>query len=390
MVSKNFRRFSGTILLSGIGIAVVVISSLVFLRLGGSHQSVTSGPRLILGPNPASPGSVVTISGFDFPATKAVKIYFQDPSHGVVNTVTNAGGFFNAGMTLPNHINDASRVYAVSGPISSSILLQVMKPSLTALNTPSSQDGIALINGEGFLANKPVTLTLSNGASSVSKGMVTADRLGQITYNLPLTDLSSDTQDTLVASDPARNTAFIRFNAAPRIYVRPLIGSRGSRVTVIGMRFSGNEKVTINFQGQPVATTQARGGRFVTSFTVPLNAVGGPNTITAIGASGDKAPPTTFKVISNLLVVPHSGFPGQSIAAFGGSFTPNGSVVIKLMDTQPHSSSVGFTMGSTTARSNGTIQTFLTVPSNAPRGRYSIVFIDTASGKSTSASFFVA
>jgi len=114
-------------------------------------------------------------------------------------------------MKLPDHINDGSRVYAVSGSATSFIPLHVMRPLLTALYNPLSQDGTAVINGKGFLANAPVTLTLSHGSSHLSESTVMANQLGQIESSVVV----HDTQDTLVASDPDHNTALVNLNAPP-------------------------------------------------------------------------------------------------------------------------------------------------------------------------------
>ena len=282
MISQSFRRFSGTILLSGIGIAVIVVSSLVFLRMGGSHQGVTIDPRLILGPNPASPGSVVTVSGFDFPSSKGVKVYFQDPAHGVVNATTNGGGFFNADMKLPDQISEGSRVYAVSGSVTSFIPLHVMKPSLTALNTPSSLNGTVLINGNGFLANEPVTLTLSHGSSNIHKSTVMANQQGQIQSSVAVTD----TQDTLVASDPANNTASVNLSASPNaiphshptsIVFSSRSGCSGQTIRVSGLNAGDSESLVLQSSrsnsssvGQSLGSTTSG----TTQFTVPQDARG--------------------------------------------------------------------------------------------------------------------
>lgn len=379
MLSHNFRRFSGTVLLSSIGIAVVVISSLVFLRLGGSHQSVTTGPRLILGPSPASPGSVVTISGFDFPESQPVRVYFQDPSHGVVNTTTNAGGFFNTGMKLPDHINNGSRVYAVSGSVTSFVPLQVMKPYLKIVNNPLTQNGTAIINGQGFLANAPVTMTLSHGSASLHKSTVMSNQLGQIESSVAMTD----TQDTLVASDAAHNTASFNFSAGPQITVHAL--ARGS-TTVVGTGFQSGETITVTLQGTQVATaTTTRSGRFVVHFTVPQSAVSGNSTITVTGSSGDSASSSFYvTVASRPLSVPRIGFPGSNATVKGGSYNPGDSVTIELEGVGLNSQ-VGSTVASTTALSNGSINTSFSV-SQAP-GVYRLFVIDTTTGKSSSSLF---
>jgi hypothetical protein len=281
MIGQSFRRFSGTILLSGIGIAIVVVSSLVFLRMGGSHQGVTSSPRLVLGPNPVSPGSVVTVSGFDFPESQPVKVYFQDPSHDVVNTTVNAGGFFNADMKLPDQINDGSRVYAVSGSVTSFIPLHIMKPLLTALYNPLSQDGTAVINGKGFLANSSVTLTLSHGSSRIHKSTVRANQLGQIQSSVVVSDM----QGTLVASDSKHNTASINLNVPPpptrntisRVKFSSLGGAPGKSINVSGGSFPAGDTVSIALDSSRSASTAikslasatATNGTINTSFSVP-------------------------------------------------------------------------------------------------------------------------
>jgi hypothetical protein len=358
--------------------------------MGGSHQGVTSNPRLILGPNPASPGSVVTVSGFDFPRSQPVKVYFQDPSHGVVNAATNDGGFFNAGMKLPDHINGGSRVYAVSGSVTSFIPLQVMKPSLMAVNNPLSQDGTDVINGKGFLANSLVTLALSHGSSRINEGSVKADRLGQISSNIALPDMFLGTQSTLVASDTAHNTAFFTISKDPPIRVSPRAAHIGTSVTVSGRLFAKNEPITVYLQGEVVATGETSpSGRFQVSFNVPADAVRGTDTVTVKGATGDSGTATlTVNANSHLLVAPPSGAPGSTIHITGGSFVPGHTVNI-VLEGATNNSSAPMSMGTATAQSDGTINVYKQVPSNAAPGHYEIVAEDPVTGTMSSTSFNV-
>jgi hypothetical protein len=265
-----------------------------------------------------------------------------------------------------------------------------MKPSLMAVNNPLSQDGTDVINGKGFLANSLVTLALSHGSSRINEGSVKADRLGQISSNIALPDMFLGTQSTLVASDTAHNTAFFTISKDPPIRVSPRAAHIGTSVTVSGRLFAKNEPITVYLQGEVVATGETSpSGRFQVSFNVPADAVRGTDTVTVKGATGDSGTATlTVNANSHLLVAPPSGAPGSTIHITGGSFVPGHTVNI-VLEGATNNSSAPMSMGTATAQSDGTINVYKQVPSNAAPGHYEIVAEDPVTGTMSSTSFNV-
>lgn len=165
--------------------------------------------------------------------------------------------------------------------------------------------------------------------------------------------------------------------ATPIIDLRPDMGTVNRIVTISNRGgFKADANITIKFDGKVIASTVSNSsGGFLTTFKVPQSVVG---TQTVSATDGTNVGTKTFKVVTNLAIVPKSGHVGRTVKINGTGFASMSSVKItfdsKVVDTTKSNETGGFT-------------TSITVPDN-PAGSYPIVATD-AKGDSASSTFTI-
>ncbi|GHO82753.1 hypothetical protein [Dictyobacter formicarum] len=410
-----------------IGVVIVVVVLLLFGYASRSHYSAP-GATLSVGPNPASPGTTVMVTGFQYAAAKKVEVYFQNRANGVVSTVTTGGGFFNVALQLPRHYVDGlSYVYAVSDSTTTRAPLHFARPSVTYAAVKASQQtnpdlqSSVLVRGTGFLTNEPVTFEFRNEATAIQTGKLTTDGNGTFTLPLSTADTPYQGNASLTVRDTLHQPAWtIPIWLTPQIHIRPTSGPVGTRVHIRGTGFQRHEEVRISFQGIFVAWAYTnRVGKFSTAFQVPhaatltsptderqasgfaslspaLQIPNGatltPSTddVRAVGMSSGAVATASFQVQPSVFLDPPFARPNQWVSTRGSQFSPNGTVEILFADPDTSASSVGIPVSTLTASSTGLISTSFQVPAIAVDGRrYNIVYIDEATGVSVTAPIFV-
>jgi hypothetical protein len=387
MAKKNFRR------LIWVGLAGVVVVFMMLLLFGyvGSNHSSAQGSKLSIGPNPASPGTTVMVTGFKYSPAKKVDVYFQSRVNGVVSTVANAGGFFDVALRLPKkYTNEPSYVYAVSGTSMMKTLVRFTKPSL-AYTTTSQFAGkgtdlrsFARINGTGFVANEPINFELRDKAATLKIGKMTTDAKGDFTLPLDLANAPYRSHSTLTVTDNVRPPVSLDVASNPSILITPSLGIIQTQVNVSGSGFGPSESVNIAFQSRLVAQARTnQAGSFFRTFRVPSSATidFSVNNVRAVGRRSNAVAFASFQVYPAIYIVAGVVQPRQVIFAGGSQFSPMGAVQMLLVDPNSSGSAAGIPLGAVTASQTGTFSTSFTIPSTVTRGKtYHIVFIDIQTG----------
>ncbi len=340
------------------------------------------------------------VSGFDYPATENVEVYFQDKANGVISTTTNAGGFFNVPLKLPKkYINETAYVYAVSDGSTTKTLLKFAKPTLSSTATAKSSTATAKstrtsFTGTGFLANKSLQLVLSNGNKIVKTETVRTDSQGHLALTLTLPSMPFGSKPRLTLNSPARKAiASTPVDYSPIIYLNSFAGSINNRIGIEGKYFARGERVVIEFQDGIVGIVRAdRYGSFFTLFTVPSWATRDPyeNDVQAIGLFSRASAAGSFQVLPSVSFNTNTGLPGQQVAVTGSQFTPGRPVQVLFFSPSQGDSSVGTLLETPGVSSDGTFRGNFTIPDNTERKKvYSIVYIDVASGLNVTTYFKV-
>ncbi len=379
---------------SGLGIAAIIVACVLSMTMfySSGHQSLAQNTRLSLAqntklslaPNPANPGATIMVNGFEYQATEKVEVYFQDRANGVVSVTTNAGGFFNAPLTLPEkYIDGPTYVYATSDNHTTKALLNFVKPALTY--TREQKSARASFKGTGFSANEPVSFVLSEGNKTVKMGTQRTDSQGHFAFTLALPDMPLDSKATLTVTDRVRKKPVsIHIHYSPQIHLSSFVGPIKTVLKVTGKGFKQRETVHVSFQGRVVATVVAdRNGNFVTQFHPPAWAGSTPyyNNVKATGTQSKASASDSFQVLPSVSFNLNTGGPGQQVIATGSQFTAHKPVQVLLFSPSGSVSSVGRPLEDTGVSSQGTFLAHFTIPHNVQRRKvYSILYIDVASG----------
>ena len=390
------------LLLSGV-LLVAGVSALLLLHFGASGSAYGQGPRLLAGPNSAGPGSTIAVTGFEFPASTNVQVYFQSRGNGVVSAVTNGSGFFNVSLTLPKtYTQGTAYVYAASNTYSAKTPFTLARPYLGTAPDSSSVPALsdaqesAAISGNGFVAHEAVNLVLNDGPLGTSHvGTVTADGQGHFTYQLTLPDLPTDILATLTATGAVGQlSASSAVHRHAVIHTSPTFGPAGTQVHVKGRGFGSNKIVTVFFQDKPVEKARTNSvGDFSATFIVPRSATLKPSFNAVQATDGEARAAISFQVIPSVTIHPSSGEPGQTINLTGSQFTPDGTIHIYLQDPS-NPSSVGIPLCEDRERASdrGTFDTDTdcVIPHDLKRGKvYAIIIVDVATGISVDINYLV-
>jgi hypothetical protein len=385
MVKKLSRRL---LLISIVGITVI-FGTLLF-HFVDTGSTFVQKAELSIGPDPANPGTTITVTGFNYPANQTVEVYFQNRLNGIVRTLTNASGSFNASLTLPReYIDGRSFVYTACGETITKRVLRFIKPSLTLTPTNSmilNNHPDAQFKGEGFVANERVDLALTVNNKTTRLGNAVTDDQGRFTYALATRNISFDSTASLTTTDTSRQVT-IPLALHPSIQTNPLAGHIGSTINIFGSGFGRSEAVRVLFQDRVVTTVGTNhNGAFHTSFHVPRYAQVSYyyNSIHVYGIRTRAGASSSFQVLPLVDLRPDTGSPGQSILAIGSQFTPNGPISIHMIDPDHNASDVGIPLRFIAATSGGIFRTYFKIPNNAQINKtYSVLFIDEGSGVSS-------
>ncbi len=390
-----FKKFTSSLLKSGIAVVIAAYVFVLIIFFPGSmaHILAQKDTRLSVAPNPANPGATIMVNGFNYPATQKVEVYFQNKANGVVSATTNAGGFFNVPLTLPEkYIEGTAFVYATSDGFTTKALIKFAKPAVSY--TAAAKSARTSFIGTGFLPNESVHFVLSAGNKTLKTGVERTDSKGLFALALASLDMPFGSAARFTVNDATRQAlASISVHYYPRIHLSSFTGSIHNRLGVEGTGFKSGERVFIRFQGRVVDVVRAdNNGRFSTQFGVPSWAGRSPyyNDVIATGIGSRASAVGSFQVLPSVTFDTNTGLPGQHITATGSQFTPGSPVQILLFSPSQGDSSVGTPLALHEASNGGTFKVHFTIPDNIQRRTvYSIVYIDVASGLNVTTYFKV-
>ncbi|MFH1381507.1 MAG: hypothetical protein ABIH70_01280 [Chloroflexota bacterium] len=297
----------------------------------------------------AKVGDYVNIGGTGFTASRTVLIAFD--SVNIATTTTNTNGSFSTTFTVPASVSGTHTVTASDGVIGASASLSTTQ-KLTLLPTSGTVGTSVTITGNGFGANRQITVTLGGYSIVTSPTTIVSSNAGDFTATF-VVPVGASRTPTVVASD-GTVSANTLFNLLASLRLNPDSASVGSTISVSGTGFSANDSITVSFDTTQVAETASdTNGNFSTSFTVP-NSYGGAHSMTA--SDGTYSASTTFNVLGSITVNPSSGKVRSQTAVSGTGFNPSRSVNISFDNAL---------QATTTTDSTGSFNTSVTVPLSA-------------------------
>jgi hypothetical protein len=358
---------------------ILIILTLALTLLKAGHAAPE---EITLSQYSGTVGTKVTVNGTGFAANAVVWIYW-DFTDILNETQTDINGNFTVIIYIPQATNGEHTVTALDdqGNIASATFTVVA--SITLNPSRGTVGSTFDITGTGFGRNVWVYLYWDSDYIGRSR----ANSLGTFIKEDVEVPESPYGRHTITAIDEDLNTASAIFFVEPNIEVDPDIAYVGSTVTVTCTGYSSNAIISIIWDpAQPTQKTVLQGttsnsGSFTGNFRVP-EAVNGIHYITGVDSNAVTAT-TTFTVMARLLLLPSSGYVGETVYAYGTGFSSTQNVTLSW-DTVPIATTPQLIQTNTKGSFAASFQT-----PQAGAGVHTVDATDT-NGVSASASFNIA
>lgn len=338
------------------------VSATVTITDGAYETSVSAAP------DPAAPGSTVTVSGSGFAPLETVDIVVGGTS---ATAEAAEDGSFEASVVLPASASGTLAVSAtgrVSQAPAASTLVVASQPvyftDIVAEPTSGAPGTAVRVTGAGFAAGETVTLEL-DGVSFTA----IADEDGAIVADLTVPPSAAPGATTITAEGSISATpAAAGFTVLapqfdPSIAVTPSQVTAGDAVAVSGEGFAPGETITVTLAGASVQTSADPSGAFSTAVTVPIGTAPGSYEASAEGEVSSQPVSQTVVVQApvyapSISVSPTSVEAGSDVTVGGIGFAPDESVTV----------AVGGVEVDVQANGQGAFSTTVTVPADAAPG----------------------
>ncbi len=305
-------------------------------------QSVTISPKS----GPVDTKLTVTGKGFrdDRPVTITFDSDEVDTSPASVDTDEN--GSFTASFQVPTCVNGTVEIVASDGKYNATAEFTIR--ASIALDPGSANVGDTVsITGNGFRANRLITLTFDDDEVGSAPATIRSDSTG--CFEADFTVPSSTNGIHEIRADDDAEVAKVNFTTLSMVTVNPTGGPINAEVTINGTGFGNNRVVTVEFDDNHVRTiaTDAKGS-FITQFVVPERKSGEYNVVASDGVTTSG---TVFTVTTSIEVTPVTGHVGTAIKVTGTGFT--GAITVRYDDS---------VVATTTADANGAFTVSFSAP----------------------------
>lgn len=216
--------------------------------------------------------------------------------------VASATGTFNATITIPSNTPGGSHTITVSdttGKTATAAFNVLVSGTITLSPTSGTAGTSVTVSGSNFSPNSAITIRLGTTTLSTAPSTVTTTSTGTFSVTVQIPIATTAGTHTITATDAAGRVGSTTFTVAAgqtSITLSPSSGTVGSAVTVTGSGFIPNRGITINLDGNLVATaTSSQTGTFSAIFNIPQTASSGARTVTA--SDGDNTASATLSVI---------------------------------------------------------------------------------------------
>src|SRR2546422_4687080 len=141
-------------------------------------------------------------------------------------------------------------------------LTAVYRIATISLNPSSGPTGtIVTVTGKNFVANSGITISYDNATITTTPATITTDSTGSFTGSITVPSSAAGTH-TVKATDAAAHPASASFTVTTTpvatISLNPTSGPTGTTVNISGSNFAANSGITISYDNNAIATTQAR------------------------------------------------------------------------------------------------------------------------------------
>jgi hypothetical protein len=228
---------------------------------------------------------------------------------------------------------------------------------------------IVKISGSGF--SKKSTATVEFDTVAIKMNTV-ADASGTFSGSFEVPEAAAG-KHTIHIHDNSGNEETVTFTVIPKLIISPETGPSGTMVKATGTGFTANKRVTIRYNGAPVAIssidTDSRGSFFAT-FEVPASLPGNYSVEASAGSlnASIKFTAVLSATISQLTSKVAPGHVGMQLSINGAGFEPNAKITVTRATIQEP-------MATVETDAQGMFSVNFTVPPS-PSGEHHIIVTD--------------
>jgi hypothetical protein len=310
-----------------------------------------------------------------------------DTHHRVQTKITDSSGNIDTYFDVPSRLSTGDEdedvhvgtyyVYTTYSP-TGKILTKNEFTVIASEIEPDPEDGAVGtsvdITGKEFNYDEPITVFWDDNEIDIESGDDKTDGDGEFALTI-IIPKSINGEHTIKVTDESDFEAEATFTVEAEITIDPAEGAPGDRATVKGTGFGDEVKVSIEFNGDEVATAGTDDeGSFEVSFVVPVTS---PDTYNIEAKDTDRNEASkNFIVAARLELGQTAGHVGSQVTIKGGNFIPNATVTINY-DAQ--------SVTSAATDGNGEFSVSFTVP-QSQHGTHAITASD---GRSSATASFI-
>jgi hypothetical protein len=339
---------------------VIMISGSSTSTLIKSVATFTVTPGATLDPlSPATgpAGTLVQITGSNFPASATLVIKYDDTPIAITSgdTVTKSSGILISTITIPSSSATGTHTISVTAGTNTATKTFTVTASATldALQPASGPAGTDVsISGSSFPVSTQIVFKFDTTTITPSSGDASTRASGIFSSHvtIPQSTAGAHTITVTVGSGTVTATFTVTGTASATLSpLSPTSGLAGINVTVNGTNFPASTALVFKFDTAtltPTGSTQTDGsGSFTSIITVPSGATAGSHTITVTAGSSNATaaftvtgtttttppPPSATTAIS----INQSGNTIGSLIGIGGTgFKHNSKVTVKYDDNE--------------------------------------------------------
>lgn len=384
--------------LAHFNIPLVSTGTYTIAAVGQKFGDIATGttqilPQLYMSPRAAGPGTLGYFYGNAFAASEMVNIYWNStgPGTGTLLTTTpptNATGSFTVTALIPSSKVGQVPVFAIgqSSGTSASTIFIVYKPLLTVAPVSGAPGTLLTLSAVGFSAFEKVNFYWNNGSTPIASPATNPNGyIGPFAFTVPTGTAPGNYTVKGVGVKSLLTITNTFTVVVPGSSMSSTSGPVGSSMTVSGSGYAPGETVNVqwNYSGPGTGTTVASAtagyaGTVSTSFTVPT-ATTGSYSVAVVGATSQSVTTQSFTIANSLTIGPASTPPGTNVTAAGTGFQAGETVQLYFDSTS------GILLASTTADSNGNINTPIALPTSTTPGAHTVIGVGQTSAQSFSA-----
>ena len=236
-------------------------------------RSFTITPKITVAPAEGGVGDTVVITGFGFADNDAIDILFDDAVLSGITAATDANGSFSTTVAIPSASRGSHIIKARDDSFNSATATLTIGHKMTVTPTAGLVVGDTLtINGNGFDANKTMTITWGGLAIVTSPATVTSSATGTFSASIITPGTPAGTYAVVVSdgvNSAQANVTVIATTSISQTTSQASPGHVGMEFTISGTGYAAGT-ITVTYDTIALATTTSdAAGVFSITFTIP-------------------------------------------------------------------------------------------------------------------------